>query len=304
MGLAVGVGPAIAAAAFVHTAWPLPDGPRRTITLTARPDRGGTEAEPAYGCTIDEDGSGTVPEPPYLPGPTLLLKRGEPVTIRVQNRLPEPTAVHWHGIELESYYDGVAGYAGQGTRVAPAIPPGGTFDARFTPPRSGTFIYHTHLDDTRQQQAGLSGPLLVVDDPRAYDPEHDLVFLVTTPRSAAEAATAAFINGSATPGPRTVRAGERYRLRCINAHTFRPSMRMRLQRGDAVLSWRSMAKNGMELPPGQRAREHSEVQMGNGETYDFEFVPDGGADIRLDVTTGGGVRMATLPLHVVPGTRP
>ena len=61
------------------------------------------------------------------------MKRGEPVSITVVNQLPEPTAVHWHGIELESYYDGVAGFAGEGKRIAPAIPPGGSFEARFTP---------------------------------------------------------------------------------------------------------------------------------------------------------------------------
>ena len=60
------------------------------------------------------------PAGPYLPGPTILLKRAQPVSITVDNQLPEPTSVHWHGIELESYYDGVAGFAGQGRRLAPA----------------------------------------------------------------------------------------------------------------------------------------------------------------------------------------
>ena len=85
----------------------------------------------------------------------------------MKNELPEPTAVHWHGIKLESYYDGVAGYSGDGRRITSAIPKDGSFEARFTPPRSGTFIYHTHVDEVRQQQAGLSGALLVVDDPTA-----------------------------------------------------------------------------------------------------------------------------------------
>src|SRR6185369_7697434 len=46
------------------------------------------------------------------PGPLLRLTRGEPTSIEVINRTPEPTAVHWHGIELDSYYDGVAGWSG------------------------------------------------------------------------------------------------------------------------------------------------------------------------------------------------
>ena len=155
-------------------------GARRQLRLVARVDKGGTDKEPSFGYMLD---SAAAPAPPYIPGPTIVLKRGEPVSITVVNLLPEPTAVHWHGIELDSYYDGVAGYAGEGKRIAPAIAPGDSFEARFTPPRSGTFIYHTHVDEVRQQQAGLSGPLLVVDEPEMYDPTHDMVLMVTVPRT-------------------------------------------------------------------------------------------------------------------------
>ena len=66
-----------------------------------------------------------------------MLQRGEPVEITVVNRLAEPTAIHWHGIELDSYYDGVHGWSGIGKRITPLIEPGGTFPVRFTPPRTG-----------------------------------------------------------------------------------------------------------------------------------------------------------------------
>ena len=79
------------------------------------------------------------------------------------NRLSEGTAIHWHGMELDSFYDGVHGWSGVGSRVTPLINPGGTFVVRFTPPRTGTFIYHTHLHDNRQLPSGLYGALLVVD---------------------------------------------------------------------------------------------------------------------------------------------
>ena len=100
-------------------------GARRQLRLIAREDSGGTPAEPAYGFSLEDRGGTTPAGPPYLPGPTILLKKDEPVTIAVENRLPEATAVHWHGIELESYYDGVAGFAGSTGRIAPAIAPGG-----------------------------------------------------------------------------------------------------------------------------------------------------------------------------------
>ena len=269
---------------------------RRQLRLVARVDTGGTAEDPAFGYTLD-DGSGRVPLPPYLPGPTLLLKRGEPVSVTVLNELPEPTSVHWHGIELESYFDGVPDYAGDEHRTARAIDPGGTFEARFTPPRSGTFIYHTHFDDTRQQRAGLSGALLVVDDPAAFDASHDLVMLVSVPRKRADGAVV-LLNGSSTPALRELRVGERYRLRFINVHTARPSMRMRLLQDTTLQRWRSLAKDGMELPADQKREGPSEIQMGNGETYDFEYVPSAPGDFKLDVTAGNLTLLATMPIRV------
>jgi FtsP/CotA-like multicopper oxidase with cupredoxin domain len=270
---------------------------RRNLRLIAKVDTGGTVAEPAYGFAL-EDGARTTPaRPPYLPAPTIILKRGEPVTISVVNELPEATAVHWHGIELESYYDGVAGFSGTNARLSPAIAPGQSFDARFTPPRSGTFIYHTHVDEMRQQQAGLNGALLVVDDPVTYDPTHDIVLLVSVPRKEVDTGKV-YINGSTTPAALEMKVGERYRLRFINIHIFRPSMRMRLLGGDQLLTWRGVAKDGMDLPSDQSITGRSEIQMGNGETYDFEFSPTTPGDIRLDVTNAGGGLLTTMPIHV------
>ena len=274
-----------------------PVGPRRQLRLVARVDEGGTDQEPAFGYTLHDASSTTNVNPPLLPGPTMLLKRGDPVSITVENRLPEPTAVHWHGIELESYYDGVAGYSGEGSRLAPPIAPGGSFEARFTPPRSGTFIYHTHLDDTRQQQAGLSGALLVVDDLADYDTERDIVLMISVPRKQADS-DKVLINGSMMPAAREFRVGQRYRLRFVNIHTFRPSMRMRLLSRDKLLTWQMVAKDGMDFPSDQRRESASEVQMGNGETYDFEFVPTTPGDLRLDVTAGNGTLLASMPIRV------
>src|SRR5260370_5725825 len=54
-------------------------------------------------------------------GPPIVLVRGEPVSINVRNRLPAAPSVHWHGIELENYYDGVAGFVTDGRRLSPMI---------------------------------------------------------------------------------------------------------------------------------------------------------------------------------------
>ena len=49
------------------------------------------------------------------PGPPLVLRRGEPVEItRSESPRRKPTSIHWHGLEIESYYDGVHGWSGAG----------------------------------------------------------------------------------------------------------------------------------------------------------------------------------------------
>ena len=96
------------------------------------------------------------------PGGMLLLHQDEPTTVRVVNRSGDHTAIHWHGMELENLYDGVVGLGGTPGQRTRAVAPGGSFDARMTPPRAGTFIYHTHLMEVRQQERGLYGAMIVL----------------------------------------------------------------------------------------------------------------------------------------------
>lgn len=271
-------------------------GMRRQMRLVARIDSASTDSEPAFGFMLA--GNNTSPTTrPNLPGPTIVLKRGEPVSITVVNELPEATAVHWHGIELESYFDGVAGFSGAPGRIAPSIAPRDSFEARFTPPRSGTFIYHTHIDEVRQQQAGLSGALIVVDSPERYDAATDLVMHVTVPRLRANG-NVVLLNGSSTPAPLDMRAGTSYRLRFINVHTYRPSMIMKVMRDSTLLTWRAIAKDGMDLPADQATVRRSAQQMGNGETYDFEFTPTAPGGLKIEVTAATGVLLVSMPIRV------
>ena len=206
--------------------------------------------------------------------------------------------MHWHGIELESYYDGVAGYAGEGQRIAPAD----SEAANFRSPLHAAARRHVHLPHPHRRGAaaagGLSGALLVVDYPAAYDPQHDIVLLVTVPRRSADAAKVVLLNGSSTPALREMRVGEHYRLRFINIHTFRPAMRMRLLRDSTLLEWRAVAKDGMDLPADQAITSPAEIQMGNGETYDFDFVPSAAGELHFDVTNAGGGLLVSMPIRV------
>jgi hypothetical protein len=121
--------------------------------------------------------------------------------------------------------------------------------------------------------------------------------LVTVPRKAADSAVV-LLNGSSTPAAKVMRAGQRYRLRFINVHTARPSMRMRLVNGTTLLTWRALAKDGMDLPLERAVEGPSEVQMGNGETYDFEFVAPAAGDLKISVSSGAGILLASMPIEL------
>ena len=73
---------------------------------------------------------------------------------------------------------------------------------------------------------------------------------------------------------------------------------MRLLRDSTLLEWRALAKDGMDLPADQAITGPSEIQMGNGETYDFDFVPAAAGDLRLDIATGAGVLLVSMPIRV------
>ena len=235
-------------------------------------------------------------------GAPLELTRGEPVRITVVNRLAEPTAVHWHGIELESWFDGVPGVSGAGRRIAPMIAPGDSFEVRFTPPRAGTFIYHTHVDEERQQDAGLAGPLLVLEPGERRDPALDVPVLVSSPGDFDGEVHRLLLNGMAAPAPLPLRAGQRYRLRFINMSVRRSGVIVMVTRGGAPATWRPLAKDGAALPPALRVPEPSRRMVSIGETLDVEIVPDAPGDsLAIEVRAApraGGRRFARWPIVV------
>ncbi|MGH9778188.1 MAG: amidohydrolase family protein [Candidatus Acidiferrales bacterium] len=224
-----------------------------------------------------DSGTGREPDSVAVPGPALILTRGETTEITVINRLSEPTTVHWHGMELQSVYDGVAGWSRTGSRIAPLIAPGDSFVVYMTPPRAGTFIYHTHMDETDQLSTGMHGPLLVLEPGEVFDPESDRVLVIGS--SVDYWVT---INGRREPAPMTLRAGTEYRLRFINiAHGATVSISLEDQSGP--VAWRGIAKDGADLPPSLQVEHAAQIRMGVGETYDFAYTPAAPGELTLRV---------------------
>lgn len=256
----------------------------RKLTLTMQTGAASVGVRPAYGFVLAE-GSGVPEQKLSVPGPTLVLRRGEPVVINLVNQLPEPTTVHWHGIELDSYYDGVHGWSGVGDRLAPLIQPGSTFTVRLTPPRAGTFIYHTHMHDDHQLTSGMYGALLVVEPGETFDPTLDHVIVIGKSGPALDAVT--LVNG--VRDPQVVwKAGARHRVRLVNI-TSDDVFVVSLGTADALQSWRPLTKDGAPVPSDQRAPRKASQIIAVGETYDFEYeTPPGRAAFWLDVRTPAG----------------
>jgi len=271
--------------------------PAKRLRLFVQSDSAPGDRDRRFGYVLQR-GAEPKPDSVEYPGPVLVLTRGQPTMIEVVNRSGEPTAVHWHGIELESYYDGVAGWSGTPGRTAPAIRPGQRFEVRLTPQRAGTFMYHTHLDDLRQQYGGLVGALVVLEPGERWEPARDLVVLFSdgVPQRV-------YINGSLTPAPKALEVGRTYRLRIADIAVFRAGMRVRLVRDSTLLSWRPIAKDGFPLPPAQATVRPSVVNLPSGETADFEFTPDRPGEVALEALGEPGVNLTLygrLAFHVSP----
>lgn len=252
------------------------------LLVTERPAANGLPA--GFGYQLEESHH-VVPNVATAPGPPIILERGRPVEITVVNQLHEPTAVHWHGMELESYYDGVVGWGARGSDLTPTIAPGQSFCVRFTPPRAGTFMYHTHLDDEVQLAGGLYGPLIVVEPGAKLDPITDHTFIISARggRRSGDPQTplTLLLNGAAEPTPLHWRAGQPYRIRLINISSGNLGA-LTISGQHGLVQWRAHSKDGADLPRTQALMQDANLLIAPGETYDFEYQPRDPGNLTLE----------------------
>ena len=155
-----------------------------------------------------------------MPGPTIEVNQGDRVRIVVENRLPEPTSMHWHGFEVPVEMDGVPGV------TQDPIPPGKKFVYEFTLHQHGTFFYHSHM--AMQEMMGMLG-LFVMHPQEPYQPPVDKDFRLLfqewailpnnpVPNSLSMEFNWLTINGKVGPAttPLIVRLGDRVRIRMVN----------------------------------------------------------------------------------------
>jgi multicopper oxidase len=107
-----------------------------------------------------------------IPGPEIRVKEGDRIRVTLKNGLPEPTTIHWHGLDVPNSMDGVPGVTQE------PVPPGETFVYEFEARPAGTRWYHTHAMQHEQLDRGLYAPLIVEPagpDPYPFDRQHTLV---------------------------------------------------------------------------------------------------------------------------------
>ena len=154
------------------------------------------------------------------PGPTIQVTQGDRVRIIVDNHLPEPTSMHWHGFDIPFAMDGGPGLSQD------AILPGGRFVYEFTLQQEGTYFYHSHM--AMQEMMGMIGAF-IMHPQEPYDPPADQDFAIIlqeyavlpnnpTPNSMNMEFNWLTMNGKSGPAttPLVVRLGDRVRLRLIN----------------------------------------------------------------------------------------
>ena len=212
-----------------------------------------------------------------VPGLPIVLTRGQPTEINVVNRTATATAVHWHGLEIESFFDGVPGWTGDARRTTPLIAPGDSFTVRLAPPRAGTYIYHSHADELRQLGSGLFGPLVVLEPGQTFDPvtDHFLVFSMAGPDLDIAPIV---VNNGADPAIE-IEAGRTHRIRIINI-TADDLVGLAIHDDNGPVSWRVLAFDGADAPPALRTEQPARLVTGPGETVDVEIQPTAG-NLRL-----------------------
>jgi len=187
-----------------------------------------------------------------VPGPEIRVTEGDKCRFIVENRLPESTAVHWHGLIVPNDQDGVPFI------TQPLIKPGLTYTYEFQIREGnvGSHMYHSHSNAAKQVQLGMLGPFIVEPkDPStrpAFDKEYTMILN--------EGPIAGYsINGKGFPStqPLTAKKGERILVRFMNEGAMIHPMHlhgmpMRVIANDGWLVPQPYLCDTVNVAPGQR----------------------------------------------------
>lgn len=186
-------------------------------------------------CTLEISPGVTVKTLAYngqVPGPTLRLREGVPVTIDVTNASNDPDLVHWHGLAIDSLNDGAM------EEGSPMIAAGATHRYSFTPKPSGTRWYHTHAaaydNLSLGTYTGQFGFLLIEgrEQPAHYDQEINLAIHHWEPSFVPMVET---MREQSSNSPLTTGSDVGYKYATIQSHRLGSGEPIRVKQGQRVL---------------------------------------------------------------------
>ena len=270
------------------------------IVLTAAPGKRQLRPEPAAETDVWCYNGET-------PGPLIRLKVGQPATIRLQNRLPQPTTLHFSGHRSVNAMDGVAGL------TQPPVNPGEDFDYRFTPQDAGVFLYHPLVPQiqggtSEQVERGLSGMMIVEERQWSAEIDRDIAVLLDYWRlTESSQIDPAF--GLAADNARLGRLGNTMTVNgkpVPEVITLPPRARVRLRIGGIMnarilpMTFRGMARatvlgiDGQPCEPFDPLRK--QVIVAPGSRYDMVIdLPEAaGAETVVSVALGDGLAIMRL----------
>jgi manganese oxidase len=236
-----------------------------------------------------------------VPGSPLILEKDQPVAITVINQSGiDRASVHWHAIELESYPDGVPGWSGSGDHRIPSIAPGDSLTVHFTPPRAGSFMYHSHFNEATQIGSGAYAPIIVLNKGEKFDPETNRILFIADGGPPGNVIAGppppVILNGKSLPDPITLNAGTKYRFRLFNLKNDDLEQIALLDESDKPIMWRAIAKDGADLPASQATMRPASLEFGSGEIYDFEYTPEKSGELKIRY--GLTPRIVNVAVHV------
>ena len=207
-----------------------------------------------------------------VPGPMIRVTEGDRVRVIVKNELPDPTTIHWHGVEVPNAMDGVPGV------TQDPIQPGETFTYEFTAKPAGTFMYHSHFEGDIQVSVGLYAPFIIDPKEPTSRPDVDVTLMISEwlfndghtyaamPMSGMEP-NYFTVNGKAFPSTETVnvKKGQIVRLRLIAIGQFIHPMHLH------GMAFKIVATDGHPVPEAAQLTKDT-LSVAPGERYDIEFV--------------------------------
>jgi hypothetical protein len=212
------------------------------------------------------------------PGPTIQATEGDRIRIVFDNHLPEPTGIHWHGLELPIEMDGVPGVSQNLTM------PGERFVYEFVLLQNGTFFYHSHM--AMQEMVGMLGGF-IIHPKTPYAPRADKDYLFSLQEYAVLPNSAIpnsmnmefnwlTLNGKAGPActPLIVKQGERVRIRIVNLGMDHHPVHLH-----GFTFWET-GREGARQPEAIWPRGNTTL-VGVAQARDIEFVADRAGDWML-----------------------